>query len=71
MHIQTITLILVIITAALHLALLSRREDLAFGKTLHTAPGSAVVFCLGLAVLGPLGSLLGFHLRVGPSVEFS
>lgn len=62
--VATITLVLVIVTSALNLAFLCHKEHISFLKALNTAPGSAVVFCLGIAVIGPLSSLLGFHLRL-------
>ncbi|KIJ35795.1 hypothetical protein M422DRAFT_48774 [Sphaerobolus stellatus SS14] len=61
---QNITLVLVIVTSALHIAILARRQDTSFARALNEAAGSAVVFCLSLGVLGPLGALMGYHFRL-------
>lgn len=64
---QSLTLALVIVTAALHLYILTRREHISFRTTLSRAPGSAVVFSLGIVVIWPLLALMSFHVRVGHS----
>ena len=56
-----------IVTAALNLFILTRREHVSFRTALSNAPGSAVVFSLGIVVIWPLLALMGFHVRVGHS----
>ncbi|KAJ7741556.1 DHHC palmitoyltransferase-domain-containing protein [Mycena maculata] len=60
----TITLILVIVTSALHLYLLTRWDKLDFKSALRHGAGSAVVFCLSIAVIWPVGALLTYHMRL-------
>ncbi|KAF8163605.1 DHHC palmitoyltransferase-domain-containing protein [Crassisporium funariophilum] len=60
----TTTLILIIITSALHLVLLTRREHIPFRLALRRGVGSAVVFCLAIAVVWPVAALLSYHMRV-------
>jgi palmitoyltransferase ZDHHC9/14/18 len=69
---QTLTLILVIVTAALHPVIVSRRKGVSFGKALQESIGSAVVFCLAMAVVWPIIALLSYHMRVSaiPTVKF-
>ncbi|TFK42307.1 DHHC palmitoyltransferase-domain-containing protein [Crucibulum laeve] len=60
----TITLILIIVTSALHLFLLTRRENLDFRNALGRGAGSAVAFCLAIAVIWPVAALLSYHMRL-------
>ncbi|KAJ7709759.1 DHHC palmitoyltransferase-domain-containing protein [Mycena rosella] len=60
----TTTLILVICTSALHLFFLTRREGLDFKHALRRGAGSAVVFCLSIAVIWPVAALLAYHMRL-------
>ncbi|KAF8590092.1 zf-DHHC-domain-containing protein, partial [Ramaria rubella] len=60
----SLTLALVIVTAALHLFILTRRNHISFRTALSTAPGSAVVFSLGIVVIWPLLALMGYHVRL-------
>ena len=57
---QTLTLIYVIVTAAIHISLIhsSFREDL------RRSIGSAVVFVLGFLFLIPVSALFSYHIRV-------
>ncbi|KAG6916605.1 hypothetical protein DXG01_006162 [Tephrocybe rancida] len=65
------TLLLIIITSALHLWLLTTIPD-ASGHTLNfrhalndrKAIGSAVTFCLSVAVIWPVGALFSYHARL-------
>ena len=61
---QSLTLALVIVTAALNLVILTHREHVSFRAALSSAPGSAVVFSLGIVVIWPLLALMGYHVRV-------
>ncbi|KAJ7273269.1 hypothetical protein C8J57DRAFT_1317350 [Mycena rebaudengoi] len=60
----TTTLVLVICTSALHLVFLSHRESLDAKHALARGAGSAVVFCLSIAVIWPVGALLTYHMRL-------
>ncbi|TFK62543.1 hypothetical protein BDN72DRAFT_776950 [Pluteus cervinus] len=60
----TLTLILIICTSALHLWLLTQREGIDFRHALSEAPGSAIVFCLSIAVIWPVAALLSYHMRL-------
>ncbi|KAF9484628.1 hypothetical protein BDN70DRAFT_797321 [Pholiota conissans] len=60
----TITLILIIVTSALHLYLLTRREHVDFRHALNKGAGSAVVFCMSISVIWPVGALLSYHMRL-------
>ncbi|GJJ12583.1 hypothetical protein Clacol_006826 [Clathrus columnatus] len=62
--IANLTLALVIVTSALHLFNITRQDHVSFGRALHTTAGSAVVFALGIVVIWPLLSLLGYHIRL-------
>jgi palmitoyltransferase ZDHHC9/14/18 len=55
---------LVMVTAALHLVFLARREHIGFRESLKRGVGSAVVFCLSLAVIWPIVALFSYHMRV-------
>jgi hypothetical protein len=61
---QTLTLILMIITAALHLWYLTVWQAYTFKEALAHGPGSAVAFALAIVVICPVGALLSYHLRV-------
>ncbi|RDB21435.1 putative palmitoyltransferase ZDHHC14 [Hypsizygus marmoreus] len=62
----TTTLVLIIVTSALHLYLLTRHSHTSFRHALSDRKGigSAVVFALGVAVVWPVAALLGYHLRL-------
>ncbi|KAJ7582944.1 DHHC palmitoyltransferase-domain-containing protein [Mycena floridula] len=60
----TLTLVLVICTSALHLFLLTRKEHIAFKHALREGAGSAVVFCLSIAIIWPVAALLTYHMRL-------
>ncbi|GLB34700.1 putative DHHC palmitoyltransferase family protein [Lyophyllum shimeji] len=63
----TTTLILIIITAALHLWLLTRlppHRNFRHALSEHRGVGSAVAFCLSVAVIWPVGALLAYHARL-------
>ncbi|KAJ6623462.1 DHHC palmitoyltransferase-domain-containing protein [Mycena sp. CBHHK59/15] len=60
----TTTLVLTIVTSALHLYLLTRKEGLNIKHALHRGAGSAVVFCLSIAVIWPVAALLTYHMRL-------
>ncbi|KAF8809048.1 zf-DHHC-domain-containing protein [Phlegmacium glaucopus] len=60
----TTTLILMIVTSALHLFLMTRREKIGFRRALSKGVGSAVVFCLSIAVIWPVAALLTYHMRL-------
>ncbi len=62
---QNLTLLLVIVTAALHLYFLTQRQRaLDFRLALTAAPGSAAVFSMSVIVLGPMMALFLYHVRV-------
>jgi palmitoyltransferase ZDHHC9/14/18 len=58
---------MVIVTSALHVVFLVRREKISFHKALSRGVGSAVVFSLSIAVVWPVTALLVYHLRVSCS----
>ncbi|KAF7363570.1 Palmitoyltransferase [Mycena sanguinolenta] len=66
----TLSVILMSITAALHLYWLTvdaapgTPKTKAFGHALKHGAGSAVVFCLGITVIWPVGALLSYHMRL-------
>ena len=61
---QTTTLILIICTSALHLYLLTRREEINFRHALGKGAGSAVAFCMSICVIWPVAALMSYHMRV-------
>ncbi|KAF9014088.1 DHHC palmitoyltransferase-domain-containing protein [Cyathus striatus] len=60
----TTTLVLVIVTSALHLWLLTKRENINFRSALARGVGSAVVFSVSIAVIWPVSALLAYHMRL-------
>ncbi|KAF7294816.1 Palmitoyltransferase [Mycena indigotica] len=58
------TLVLVICTSAIHLALLPGREHISFKRALREGAGSAVVFSLSIVVFWPVMLLLMYHMRL-------
>jgi len=62
----TTNLILIIVTSALHLFFLTRMDHINFWHALKQTQsiGSAVAFCLAVAVIWPVGALLSYHLRL-------
>jgi hypothetical protein len=63
---KTTTAILIIVTSALHIFFLTRQENTSFRRVLDKSVGSAVVFCLSIAVIWPIAALLTYHMRVCP-----
>lgn len=61
---QTTTLALIIVTSALHLFFLTRKEHMDFKHALSQGAGSAVAFCMSISVIWPVGALLSYHMRV-------
>jgi palmitoyltransferase ZDHHC9/14/18 len=59
-----LTLALVIVTTAVHLADISHDQHISFGRALGRGAGSAVAFCLALVVIGPLSALAVYHIRL-------
>ncbi|KAI0748533.1 DHHC palmitoyltransferase-domain-containing protein [Daedaleopsis nitida] len=61
-----LTLILVICTTALHLVLVSHKQQLNLRHAIATpqGTGSAIAFCLSLLVIWPVSALLSYHLRL-------
>ena len=68
---QTLTLALVIVTAALHLWFLTQDEHVSFRVALRHGAGSAVAFAMGVVLVWPVAALFSYHVRVsgqaGPS----
>lgn len=64
MSVQVLTLILIIVTSALHLYLLTAKEGINFKQAINHGIGSAVAFSLSILVVMPVTALLGYHLRV-------
>ncbi|KAF7305047.1 hypothetical protein MKEN_01219700 [Mycena kentingensis (nom. inval.)] len=60
----TLTLVLIISTSAIHLALLTTREHISFRQALKEGAGSAVVFLLSILVFWPVTLLLMYHMRL-------
>ncbi|KAF7974815.1 hypothetical protein HWV62_11163 [Athelia sp. TMB] len=58
------TLILVIITSALHIYFLTQRDHLDFRGAIAHGIGSTVVFCLSVIVIWPVTALLSYHMRL-------
>ncbi|KAJ7172333.1 DHHC palmitoyltransferase-domain-containing protein [Mycena filopes] len=59
----TATVALVIVTSGIHLYLLARHGN-GFKHALSHGAGSAVVFCLAIAVIWPVAALLTYHMRL-------
>ncbi|KAI0273579.1 DHHC palmitoyltransferase-domain-containing protein [Gloeopeniophorella convolvens] len=60
----TLTLCLVIVTSALHLSLLTKKDNIDFRRALGKGAGSAVAFCLSITVIWPVAALLVYHVRL-------
>jgi len=60
----TLTLILIICTSALHLFFLTKRDHIDFRHALAKGAGSAVAFCLAMAIIWPVAALLSYHMRL-------
>ncbi|THH13862.1 hypothetical protein EW146_g6400 [Bondarzewia mesenterica] len=60
----TLTLCLVIVTSALHLYLITRKEHTNFRHAVNEGAGSAVAFCLSIIVIWPVAALLSYHMRL-------
>jgi len=62
---QNLTLLLVIITSALHLWLLISQHFVPdFAAAIRYAPGSTAAFIMSVLVLGPVAALFFYHVRV-------
>lgn len=61
---QVLTLALVICTSATHIYLLTRRDDISFGRALGKGAGSAVAFSLAMLVIWPITALMVYHMRL-------
>jgi palmitoyltransferase ZDHHC9/14/18 len=55
-----------IVTSALNIFFVTKQESISFRHALGESVGSAVVFCLCIAVIWPIAALLMYHLRVCP-----
>ncbi|KAF9532209.1 DHHC palmitoyltransferase-domain-containing protein [Crepidotus variabilis] len=62
----TLSLILIIVTSALHLYFLTSRDHLSFKQALSNrqGTGSAVAFGLSVSVVWPVAALLTYHMRL-------
>lgn len=62
----TTALVLIIVTSALHIFFLTQLDDINFRRALKQREGigSAIAFCLAVAVIWPVGALLSYHLRL-------
>ncbi|KZP12546.1 zf-DHHC-domain-containing protein [Athelia psychrophila] len=58
------TILLFIITSALHIYYLTQREHLDFQGALVHGIGSTIVFCLSVIVIWPVTALLSYHMRL-------
>lgn len=47
---------------------MTRQENISFRQVLGKSVGSAVVFCLSIAVIWPVAALLMYHMRVRPFI---
>lgn len=61
---KVLTMILILVTSALHLYWLTQREGVNFKVALRRGTGSGVVFALCIAVFWPVAALLSYHMRV-------
>jgi len=59
-----ITLVLVIVTSALHIYFLTFRDNLDFRRAIVRGLGSAISFCLAVLVIWPVAALLSYHMRL-------
>lgn len=59
-----LTLVLIIVTSALHLYLITAKEHVDFPRALHLGIGSAVAFALSVVIIWPVTALLVYHLRL-------
>ncbi|ESK89841.1 isoform h [Moniliophthora roreri MCA 2997] len=62
----TLALILIICTTALHLYLLTRRENMSFRQAIARGEGagSAAAFALSIVVIWPVSALTSYHVRL-------
>ncbi|KZV63448.1 zf-DHHC-domain-containing protein [Peniophora sp. CONT] len=60
----TLTLIMVIVSSAIHLYLLAQRNSWSFAHALRTGAGSAVCFSLAIILIFPVSALLFYHVRL-------
>lgn len=61
---QVLTLALVIVTSAIHLYLLTRREHIGLRAALGRGAGSAAAFSISMLVIWPITALLVYHMRL-------
>ncbi|KZT35075.1 hypothetical protein SISSUDRAFT_1051964 [Sistotremastrum suecicum HHB10207 ss-3] len=59
-----LTLVMVIITSALHIHFLVSDDGFDFDQALRHGAGSAVGFCLGIVVIWPVLALMSYHVRL-------
>ncbi|KAI0032270.1 DHHC palmitoyltransferase-domain-containing protein [Vararia minispora EC-137] len=59
-----LTLVLVIVSSAVHLWLLTQRDALSFAAAARHGAGSAVAFCVAIVIFWPVTALLGYHIRL-------
>jgi len=59
-----LTLVLIMVTSALHLYLLTAKENMNFKHAIGHAVGSVVAFALSVVVVWPVAALLVYHLRL-------
>lgn len=57
-------MILIAVTSAIHLHVLSSREHLDFQQTLREGFGSAVTFIASCILIWPVSTLMAYHVRV-------
>ncbi|KAI0318936.1 DHHC palmitoyltransferase-domain-containing protein [Amylostereum chailletii] len=60
----TLTLVLVIITSALHLWFLTHDDHDSFREALNKGVGSAVAFSLSILLIWPVAALFSYHVRL-------
>lgn len=48
----------------LHLLIQAHEDNISAGASLRKGAGSAVVFAVSALMIWPVGSLLGYHMRV-------
>src|SRR5436853_6084341 len=68
--VQTLTLVLIICTSALHLYLLTKQSGVGFRQALGKGAGSAVAFCMSICVIWPVAALMSYHMRVSGMISF-
>jgi palmitoyltransferase ZDHHC9/14/18 len=59
-----LTLVLILVTSAIHLADIARENHISFAHALSRGAGSAVAFCLSVVVIWPISALAFYHVRL-------